>query len=309
MNRILITPRSLTSSPPPELERLRREGYELVFSSPGQMPSEEELLELVPNCVGWLAGVEPVSDAVIAKAQELQVISRNGTGIDNLPLDTLKTRGIAVTKAGGANAIGVAELTLSLILAAARHLPETASGIKAGNWPRLKGREIHGSTAGVVGCGAVGRHVVRILSAMGADILVHDPFLPDLTELGPQVRTVELDELFASAHIITLHCPPSGDQPLIGAAELSRMPPGTLLINTARAGLVDETALVAALDRGQVATYATDVFHQEPPIDRALADHPKVIATSHIGGLTSESVTRATNASIDNLLDSLKPER
>lgn len=297
--RILITPRSLTSAPPPALRRLSDAGYEVVCSTPGITPDEAELIRLLPGCVGWLAGVEPVSPRAIAAATDLRVISRNGTGVDNLPMAILAARGVTVTRAEGANAVGVAELAVAMITAALRHLPAESAGIHAGGWPRLKGREINGATAGVIGMGAIGRRVARVLQAMGADVLAHDPFVQNVDF---PVSYLPIDEVLARASIVTLHCPAVGDRPLIGARELALMPRGAVLINTARASLVEEAAVIAALDAGQIATYATDVFVQEPPQERALAAHPRVIATSHIGGLTDESVTRATDIAIDNLL-------
>lgn len=302
MDRVLVTPRSLTSEPPAALERLSRAGFDVVYSTPGELPTEAELLELVPGCAGWLAGIEPVSERVVETADALRVVSRNGTGIDNLPLELLERRGIVVAKAEGANAIGVAELTIGLILAAIRHLAETANGIRAGDWPRLRGREINGAVCGVVGCGAVGRSVCRILAAMGARVVASDPLQPDLGPLAGQVRYVALDELIATADIITLHCPPLAGRPVLDRVAFSRMNDGVVLINTARASLVDQPALLDALDSGRVAGYATDVFDEEPPTDRALVDHPRVIATAHIGGLTAESVGRATDMAVDNLL-------
>lgn len=305
MARILVTPRSLTSAPPPALNRLREAGHELVFSTPGKLPDEAELLQLVPRCAGWLAGVEPVSDRVIAAATELRVISRNGSGVDSLPLDVLAARGIAVRRADAANADGVAELTVGLMLCALRHLPETIAGVKAGEWPRLAGREIASTTVGVVGCGAIGRRVLRLLDAFGARLLAHDPAAPDLGDLAGVVRYAPLDALFADADIVTLHCPAIPGRPLLGAVELAAMRPSAVLVNTARAGLVDEDALLAALDAGRLSAYAADVFAEEPPLDRRLSAHARVIATSHVGGLTAQSIARATDMAVDNLLDVL----
>ncbi|MCP4386208.1 MAG: oxidoreductase [Hyphomicrobiales bacterium] len=302
MDRVLITPRSLTSAPPPALDRLSDAGFDLVHSTPGVLPTEAELLRLVPGCVGWLAGIEPVSERVINAATDLRVVSRNGTGVDNLPLESLERRGIVVAKADGANAIGVAELTVGLILAAVRHLPETSNGIKAGGWPRLPGREVSGACVGVVGCGAVGRRVCAVLSGMGANVVAYDPFEPDLGSLANEVRYVTLEALIATAGIISLHCPPIADRALLDQDALSRMQPETVLINTARESLVDQDALLKALDAGHIAAYATDVFEEEPPVNRSIANHPRVIATSHIGGLTAESIARATESAVDNLL-------
>jgi D-3-phosphoglycerate dehydrogenase len=305
MGYILVTPRSLTSDPPPALDRLTRAGFELVFSTPGATPSEAELLRLVPGCVGWLAGVEPVSEAVIASADRLRIISRNGSGADNLPLPLLGSRGIAVARAMGANATGVAELTMGLILAACRHIPETSSGVHAGGWPRLRGREIEGATVGIVGLGAIGRRVARVLDSLGARLLVHDPLRPDPGTLP--VEHVALPELLERSGIVTLHCPaPEDGRPLLDGAALGRLPRGAILVNTARANLIDPVALLAALEEGRIETYATDVFAVEPPGDDPLAAHPRVLATSHVGALTEGSVTRATEAAVENLLLALR---
>ena len=304
MERILVTPRSLTTSPPPALDRLREAGYEIVTATPGQMPDEAELMRLVPGCVGWLAGVEPVSERVIAAADKLHVISRNGTGLDNLPLPALERRGIVAARAGGANAVGVAELTIGLMLAAARNIPASDAGIKAGDWPRHRGREISGARVGILGCGAVGRRVAEIVIAMGAKVIAHDPLRPDIA-VTSHFRWADRPDVIRSADLLTLHCPPLREGALIDAAALASMRPGAILVNTARASLVDEAAVLSALDNGHLATYATDVFETEPPATLHLAGHPRIVATSHIGGLTRESVERATELAVTNLLDAL----
>jgi D-3-phosphoglycerate dehydrogenase len=300
MDRILVTPRSLTSAPPSALDALARAGFEIVFSTPGQLPTEAELMRLLPGCVGWLAGVEPVSEAVVAAADRLRVVSRNGSGVDNLPMAALEARGVAVTRAVGANAAGVAELALALLLAAARSLPETAAGVRAGAWPRLPGIEVGGRTVGVVGMGAIGRRVAAALLGLGARVVAYDPFRPT-TSLD--VLYLDLPDLLATSDAVTLHCPmPPDGRPLFDELALARLPPGAILINTARAGLVDEGALLARLDAGHLRAYATDVFAEEPAGDDPLARHPRVIGTSHVGALTEESVQRATEAAVANLL-------
>jgi D-3-phosphoglycerate dehydrogenase len=135
VDRILVTPRSLTAEPPPELGLLEEQGFELVFTRPGQQPSEAELIELVPGCVGWLAGVEPVSDDVVRAADRLRAISRNGVGVDNLPLDELKRRGIRVLRAEGANSVGVAELAIGLILSTSGSRPADGRACAAWRFP------------------------------------------------------------------------------------------------------------------------------------------------------------------------------
>ncbi|MCB1497366.1 MAG: phosphoglycerate dehydrogenase [Bauldia sp.] len=305
MARILVTPRSLTQDPPRELSILTEAGHELVFSTPGKLPGEEELIELLPGCTGWLAGIEPVSPRVIAAADTLKAVSRNGTGVDNLPLADLERKGVRVLRAEGANATGVAELAVALMLAVLRGIPAADHGIKAGGWPRQRGKEMRGRVVGVVGCGAVGRQVAQIASAMGSQIIGYDPYPRDFATSGP-FSWASLDELFSQSDVVSLHCPPLADGTfLIDEARVESMRPGSVIVNTARAALVDEQALRAALDGGRLHGYGTDVFAVEPPESGSLAFHPKVVATSHIGGFTEESVSRATEAAIRNLLDAL----
>ena len=306
MTTILVTPRSLTETPHPAVEDMRKRGFNIVYSTAGKLPDEAELLRLVPDAVGWLAGIEPVSSRVIAGARSLRVISRNGTGIDNLPVGDLKARGIQLRTADGANASGVAELTIALILASLRHIPFCDAGIKDGQWPRRRGREIRDRKLGVVGCGAVGGQVARLAAALGASVLAYDPARPALDLDGKALTAADLDTVFAESEIVTLHCPaPRDGSPLIDRGVLASFRPGAVLINTARASLVDETAVVAALDNGQLAAYATDVFAEEPPRTSPLTRHPLVIATSHIGGFTEESIERATRLAVANLVESL----
>lgn len=308
MNRILITPRSLTSGPHPQIDRLRDAGFEVITSTPNALPTEAELISLLPGCIGWLAGIEPVSPKVIDAARDLRIVSRNGTGIDNLPMDDLRRRNVAVATAGGANAAGVAELAVALIFSALRHIPAADAGIKQGGWPRRRGRELRGRNVAVIGCGAIGGEVVRMLSALGARVLAFDPAQPDLRLSSDRFIWVDLPTALKEADIITFHCPlQKNGRPILDAATLAGLRPGVIVVNTARAALVDETALLAGLTSGAVESYATDVFDQEPPRDLTLAKHARVIATSHIGGFTDESVDRATSVAIDHLLAALLP--
>jgi D-3-phosphoglycerate dehydrogenase len=308
--KILVTPRSLTEAPHPAVEAMIGHGLEIVYAQPGKLPDEADLLRLVPEVSGWLAGVEPVSPKVIAAASKLRVISRNGTGLDNLPLADLKSRGIAVRTADGANARGVAELAIAMIFSALRHLPFTDQGLKAGAWPRRRGIEFFGRTVGVIGAGAVGGTVARLAAAMGAHVMAFDPAQPDLGIDPKHFRWASHAEIFREADVLTLHCPPSRDgQPLVNAAMLATVKPGLILVNTARASLVDEVALTAALDEKRLQTYCVDVFDPEPPAFPGLASRADVIASSHIGGYTEESVNRATEMAIFNLLESLGLEQ
>ena len=307
--RVLVTPRSLTRDGDPALELLREAGFELVLSSPGRQPDEAELLRLLPGCVGWLAGVERISAVVLRSAPELKVISRNGTGLDNVDLEAARRLGIRVLRAEGANARGVAELTVGLMLALLRSIPHGDARLKAGAWERRRGREIGERTVGLVGCGRVGRLVATYALGLGARVLAHDA-CPAGSFQPAGFSWAEFGQVLAGADLLSLHCPAqAGGAPLIGTAELARMKRGAYLVNTARASLVDAGAVLRALEEGGLAGFATDVFAEEPPSPSALLAHPRVIATPHVGGYTDESVEKATRVAVENLLAALAEGR
>ena len=308
--KILITPRSLTKDSHPHLGRLTSAGYELVFSSPGKQPAEEELLTLLPQCAGYLAGVEPVTAKVLEAALALRVISRNGTGIDNIDLAAAQRRGIRICRAEGANARGVAELAVGLILALARSIPFSDHHLKAGDWQRRKGMELQGKTLGVVGCGRIGRLVASMGLGLGMNVVGYDVVPDPSFQPSNGFRFASLDEVLTRSHIITLHCPPlPSGRPLIESTALGKMLKGVLLVNTARYDLIDASALAASLQSGQVAGAAIDVFDREPPVGNPLVAHDRVIATPHIGSFTEESVDRAVEVAVTNLLTYLKTDQ
>lgn len=307
MTRVLVTPRSLTRAPGPEVQRLEAAGLEVVLGPAGQMPTEDELLALVPGCAGWLAGVEPIGRRVLEAADALRIISRNGAGVDNVDAEAARERGIAVARTPGANARGVAELAIALVLSGLRHVPAMSRAIADGRWERTLGGEALGRTLGVIGTGAIGREVLSLGAALGMRTVASDPYAPDdLVAAG--VPFLSVDELLERADVVTLHCPPPEGRALIGAGELARAKDGLVLVNTARAALVDEAAVLAALDDGRLGAFATDVFAVEPPAPTPLLAHPRTIATPHVGGYTRESVARAGGGAVDNLLAVLAPE-
>ena len=301
MEKILVTPRSLSKNGHSALDDFRNAGYEVVFASPGQQPSEAELAAVLPECVGYLAGVEPVSGEVLRKCAKLRVIGRNGVGIDNVDLAAAEQMGIKVEKAVGANSRGVAELAITLMLAGIRSVPYSDKHLKAGGWERRKGFEVEGRTLGIIGCGQIGKYTAQMALGLGMKVLAYDLYPDAGFNPGADFSYASMEDIFSSADIISLHCPP-GDKPLVNAETIASMKDGVFIVNTARAGLVDEAAAVAALDSGKLFGMATDVFPAEPPEPSALIAHERVITTPHIGGFTSESVDRATQAAVDSIL-------
>jgi phosphoglycerate dehydrogenase-like enzyme len=306
MARILVTPRSLTRGGDPSLEALKDAGHQLVFCAPGKMPEEQELRDLVPGCAGWLAGVEKITEEVLARADCLKVISRNGTGVNSIDLAACARRGIPVLRAEGANARGVAELTIALVLSVLRSITFQDARMKGGAWERRLGTELDGRTLGVIGMGRIGKLVTKFALGMDMRVLGYDT-VPDVAYApSPSFRYTTLDELLGSADIVTLHCPHSrGEKPLMDGPALARMKKGAALINTARGALVDGSAVLAALNDGRLSGYGVDAYEMEPPEQGPLLVHERVIATPHIGAFTTESVSRATRAAVDNLLAAL----
>lgn len=306
MTRILVTPRSVTQHGHPSLTRLTAAGFEVVFGPQGRQPSEDELVHLLRDCSGYLAGVERVSARALAAAPALRAISRNGVGVDNIDLGAAAAQGVAVLRADGTNARGVAELAVGLIFALARGIAPVDAALKQGQWTRGEGFELEGKTLGLFGCGRIGQSVARIAGALGMHVLAHDPFAEGRFAPGPFFAFAPEARVFAGSDIISLHCPPPSDgRPLFNADTLRTVKAGVMIVNTARFELIDRDAMLDALDRGQVAGLALDVFAEEPCRDTALLRHPRVLATSHIGGYTRESIDRAMNAAVENLLREL----
>jgi phosphoglycerate dehydrogenase-like enzyme len=292
-----------TATATAEVRRLKEAGVDVVLGPAGRLPLAEELPALLEGCVAWIAGVETVSAAVLEAAPDLRLISRNGSGIDNIDIDAAARLGIEVRAAVGANAGGVAELAVCLILSGLRLVPWHARTLADGGWDRQGGRELSSATVGVVGVGAIGSRVARLVAAFGATVLAYDRYPPAAD--NPPYGLVELDELIRRSDVVTLHVPASPDDPLLGANRIAALSKGAVLVNTARWSLVDPDAVLDALEGGHLRTYAVDAFATEPPAPHPLLRHPRVIATPHLGAFTTESARRAADASVDNVLDYL----
>lgn len=305
--RILVTPRSVTRNGHSSLDKLRAAGWDVGFCQSDVQPGEDELCRLLPGCAGYLAGVEPVTGRVLDAATDLRVISRNGVGVDNVDLAAAEARGILILRAEGANARGVAELTIGQLFALARGVTTCDAALKRGAWERGSvGLEVEGCTLGLVGCGRIGKLVASMALPIGMHVRAVDPFPDPRFDPGRNFRYAPRDEVLRSADFLSLHCPPAPDgRPLLDGAAIAQMKRGTFLINTARYDLFDAGAVLAALDSGHIAGVALDVFDTEPPSDRRLAQHPRVIATPHLGGFTRQSIDRAMTAAVDNLLAAL----
>ncbi len=250
--------------------------------------------------------------AVIEQGHQLRIIGRAGVGLDNIDIAAAEARGIKVINTPAATSVSVAEHTLALMLGLVRQLSRATQSLLAGRWEknRIEGVELAGKTLGIIGFGRIGREVTKRAKAFDMHVLVNQTrFTPELAQAW-QVEQVDLGELLRRADFVTLHVPlrPS-NVGLIGAQELALMKPSAYLINTARGGIVDEVALLAALEQGQVAGAALDVFAGEPKPNPRLIAHERVLATPHIAANTADAQRRAALSIAEAVLDVLKRPR
>jgi D-3-phosphoglycerate dehydrogenase / 2-oxoglutarate reductase len=241
-------------------------------------------------------GRTKVTAAVFAAAPRLKVVGRAGVGVDNIDLDAARQHGVTVVNAPIATTVSVAELAMGLMLSVMRDLPRADTTTKAGKWLKkeFEGGELYQKTLGVVGYGRIGAAVGKRAAAFGMTVLGYDPLIKPETIKDLGGEPVSLDELYARADVITLHVPLTPEtRGSLNAATFARMKRGVRIICAARGGIIDEAALVAALESGQVAGAGLDVFATEPPGATALVTHPRVVVTPHIGAQTVEGQVRA----------------
>ena len=272
--------------------------------------SPAEVIELMRGAVGAIASTDPFDATVLAAVPDLRVIARVGVGTDSIDLAAAADHGVVVTVTPGANDATVAEHAVALMLALVRRVCEQDAAVRRGEWPRTGDHvpgSLRGATVGLVGLGRIGRRTAGLLRAFGAGVLAADPAV---AEAPAGIALVALDELLARSDIVSLHVPLlPATAGLLGAAEIARMRPGAMVVNTARGGLVDEDALLAALRSGRLGGAALDVFAAEPPAGSPLLALPNVIATPHVAGLSPASVEEMTRRATASVLDVLAGRR
>jgi D-3-phosphoglycerate dehydrogenase len=252
-----------------------------------------------------------VTAQVFAAGQYLQVVGRAGVGVDNIDLAAATHRGVTVVNSPLATTQAVAEHALALMLALARAIPAADASLKSGLWLKndFSGVEINGKILGVIGMGNIGGVVTQLARALGMHVLGYDPLIPDQEIQQRGADPVTLKALYQQADFISLHVPFSAEtRGMINGHSLASMKRGVRLICAARGGLIDETALLGALESGQVAGAALDVFSKEPPGMTALVSHPHVVATPHIGAQTAEAQARAAVDIASEVLAALRGE-
>ena len=265
-----------------------------------------EISSDLTNAVAWIAGVAPITSEMLDLAPNLKIISRYGVGVDSVDLSAAKNHGVLVANTPGANSNAVAELALSLIFSAARNILVSDLNVRSDKWTAIPGREINGLVVGVIGYGKIGRLVASKLKLLGAKVLVYDPYVSD-----PAI--VDLSLINKSAELVTLHSP--GTEKIITSDWIDNAHNGQIIINTARANLIDEISLAGGLRSGKISFFAADSISSEisgeesPLLSSDLAG--KTLFTPHIGGQTNEAIDLMGSMAVENVLAMLagKPLR
>jgi len=294
---------------------LSAEGLEILRRAPGlevenkKGLSPDELKAIIGEYEGLIIrSATKVTAELLAKADRLRVIGRAGVGVDNVDVPAATQRGIVVMNTPGGNSLAAAELTIAMILALSRHLPQATQSVRAGKWEKSKfmGTQVAEKTLGIVGLGNIGRLVAERALGLKMSVIAYDPFVTKEAGLKIGVEMVELEQLFARSDYLTLHLPKTEEtKNLIRAETIARMKPGVRIINCARGELVNEADLAAALNSGRVAAAAMDVFAKEPPGESPLFGCENAIFTPHLGASTDEAQSSVAYAIAEQVSDYL----
>jgi D-3-phosphoglycerate dehydrogenase len=303
-SRLLVTPTSYGKNDPSLRTDLVALCGEVIFNARGKPLRAAEVAELLPGVDGYIAGVDEINAEAISAADRLKVIARYGVGVDQVDLAAAKARGIVVTNTPGANSVSVAELTIGLMLALARHIPEAVTSTRQGAWPRLAGLSLRGKTVGLVGFGSIGREMARRLAGFECNVVAYDPYASAQTARSLGVELIALPQLLACADFVSLHLPVTAEtRKIINDESLVQMKRGAYLVNTARGELIDEEALARSLTNGQLGGAALDVLCQEPPTpDHPLLGLKQVLVTPHAGAHSDDAMNAMGRMAMEDCL-------
>lgn len=271
--------------------------------------SEDELIQRIPEFHALIVRSQTqVTEAILKAGKQLKVVARAGVGVDNIDLEFATKQGIIVINAPNGNTISATEHSVAMILAMARNIPQAHASLTQGNWDRksFRGTELYRKTLGVIGTGRIGIGVAKRLQSFGMSILAYDPYLSEDKAKELDFTRATVDEIAQSADFVTVHTPlTEKTKGIIGASFFQQAKPSLRIINVARGGIIDEAALIEALNHNQIAGAALDVFENEPATHSPLTRHPKVIVTPHLGASTIEAQEKVAVSVAQDIVDIL----
>jgi D-3-phosphoglycerate dehydrogenase len=305
--KILITPRSFASISDKPIKMLTARGYEIQRNNTDRPYKKEEMLNLIRDIDGIIIGIDELSAEIIERADKLKVISKYGTGLDNIDINMATKKKIIVTNTPQANVDAVADLVFGLILGLARRVPEADQKTKSGKWEKIIGKSVWEKTLGVIGLGKIGKQVVKRARGFQMNILGFDLIKDKKFALRYSIKYVSFEKLLQKSDYITIHLPLNdATHHLIDDKELEKIKKDAFLINTSRGGIVNEQALYKALRNNQLKGAALDVYSNEPPVESPLKELDNVIMTPHIGAYTEEAIENMGMQAAQNLIDVLE---
>lgn len=307
-DKVAVCSRSLSANKVLRAELLSR--YQHVkFNDQGLSLKGDALKEFIFDCSKVIVGLEIIDSEMLLQLPNLKVVSKYGVGIDMIDTRAFARQGIRLGWTGGVNKRSVSEIVVLFSLALSRHLCIANSEVKTGIWNQFKGNLLTGKTVGIVGFGNIGNDLSCLLQPFNCNILIYDKLDIKLPTDVPNLSRVSFEELLCQSDIVSLHTPLNSEtQNMIGVRELAAMKESAFLINTSRGGLVDESALCVALQSGEIAGAAFDVFSQEPPENTALLSLSNFISTPHMAGTSVETILAMGMAAIDGLDNNKIPE-
>ena len=278
------------------------------FNDKGLSLSGDSLVEFLSGHEKAITALEVIDDSILSKLPNLKVIGKYGVGLDMIDLHAMKDRGVKLGWTGGVNKRSVSELVISFSIYLLHRVAFANAEVRNGEWYQVKGRQLSDCTFGIVGCGHIGKDLVKLLKPFGCNILAHD--IIDFKEFYQEnnITSVGLDELLQKSDVVTLHLPKNDStNNILNKDRLQMLKKDAILINLARGGLLDESALKKILSEKNIAGAALDVFSVEPPIDTDFAHLDNVLITPHIGGSTEEAILAMGLAAIDGLENAKNP--
>jgi D-3-phosphoglycerate dehydrogenase len=309
--RLLVTPTSYGKNDSRLKTELETQVGEVIYNPTGKPLTSEQVAKLLAGIDGYIAGLDCIDANALGSADRLKVISRYGVGVDSVDLTVAREKGIVVTNTPGANSVSVAELALGLMLALARQIPEAAEAVRQGKFPRFLGVSLEGKVIGILGLGAIGKQLARRLTGFDCKILAFDPFADAAFANDNHIELTTKDSVLEQADFISLHLPLLPEtRGIVNDTFLNKMKKGSFLINTSRGEVIDEAALLKALQTGQLKGAGLDAFIVEPPDpSNPLLTLPQVIATPHLGAQTDGATSNMGWLAMRDCLAVLKNEK
>ena len=305
--KILVTARSFSKNDETPKKMLLQKGYEVISNPYGRIMTEDEIMELIHDVDGIILGVDPFGKGVFEQAKKLKVISRYGVGTDNIDKESASERDIPIFRTVGANTEAVADYAFGLMLDLTRKIAFIDRQCRNGNWTKIKTREMNGKVLGLIGFGAIGKAVARRGAGFNMKIMVYDPYanIEEAKRLG--VELVGLKTLYRDSDFISLHVPLVEETThMINREAFRAMKPSAVVVNTARGGIVDEAALLEALQTGEIAAAGVDVFDVEPPANPDLMKLDNLLVGAHCAASSIEAIDKMSYMAAENLIHALE---